>query len=150
MKKLIAIALVSLGAVAASADRASAFFHCLCYKKCFSYQINIRPYNAFSPCCFGQIYCDGCAPPQYPIPGYMGHGGPGAQPMPAAQPAPAMGAPKVGMPLPPQAPYGMMPNPMQPNPYMMMQQPYAPGYPPALPASRIAPGMMPPGGQGGF
>jgi hypothetical protein len=145
---------VSLAAVATSAGPASAWFNCCgCYKSCFCYSVNVRPYNAFSPCCFGQVYCDGCAPPQYPLPACLNYGpypcpGAGCAPGGAPHDGAMAGAPMYHGPMDAQhaygmqAPYGMqtpygmgmIQAPMgQGNPYM---QGPAPGYPPAIPTSR--------------
>src|SRR5579871_3423282 len=125
MKKLIAMAFVSLAVVAGTTGQASAFFHCLCCGKPCGYTVEVRQYNAFTPYCSGHIYCDGCAPQ---IPACCGYGPYAGTPMgpyagaPAAPyamgqlpPAGAMAGAPAGMPMPPyqgpammQAPYGMM------------------------------------------
>jgi len=64
MKKLLFLALVSLGAVGASASDARAWFlHC-CHNRCnkCTTTITCKPYNAFSPVCCGNLVCDGCCP----------------------------------------------------------------------------------------
>src|SRR5437899_2349932 len=129
MKKLLAVALVSLATVAANAGPASAWFHCFCSDHCYSYNIHVRPYNAFSPYCFGNISCNGCAP-QFALPGcgidgaYHGgvpYGGTAGHPYALGQVPPAgmiTGAPIANpanaaqFPAPPQAPYGAGPAPL--------------------------------------
>lgn len=68
MKPWIAglLSVVALGLVA---EQAMALFwkHC-CGRRHGTY-ICCRPYNAFSPVCFGNLYCDGCCPLQ----GYGNH-----------------------------------------------------------------------------
>jgi hypothetical protein len=65
MKKLFAASLLSLTVWALTTPDASAwwgFGHC-CGRHCYSYSICCRPYNAFTPVCFGNLYCDGCCMP---------------------------------------------------------------------------------------
>src|SRR5712692_5771129 len=58
------IGLLSLAALGAGVQQAAAFFgrDCCCNKYCTT--ICCRPYNAFTPVCFGSIVCDGCCPLQ--------------------------------------------------------------------------------------
>lgn len=67
MTKLNAVAILSMGLLGVSAGSANAFYP-RCYKSSFTYSVSCRPYNAFSPCAFGQVYYDGCVP----APGYFG------------------------------------------------------------------------------
>jgi hypothetical protein len=53
--------LLSVGLVALAAEQALAWKRCC--RSCSTY-ICCRPYNAFTPCCFGSICCDGCCPLQ--------------------------------------------------------------------------------------
>ena len=63
MKKLLAFGVLSLAALGLEASSASAwlFGHCGCCSQCCSV-ICCRQYNAFTPCCFGNICCVGCCP----------------------------------------------------------------------------------------
>jgi hypothetical protein len=67
MKKLVAASLLSLAVWALATAEASAWFGCCghhcCGRHCYSYSICCRPYNAFTPVCFGNLYCDGCCMP---------------------------------------------------------------------------------------
>ena len=61
-KKLAVLALLSVASLALSAAHAHAFFwHHWC-KRCYTTQINCRPYNAFTPICSGNLTCDGVCP----------------------------------------------------------------------------------------
>src|SRR5260370_30639585 len=63
--KTIVIGLLSLGAFAASVQPVRAF---LCWRHCcckYSTYICCRPYNAFTPTCYGSITCNGCCPMQF-------------------------------------------------------------------------------------
>ena len=64
MKKLIAAAVLSVIAAGVTAGNASAFWPFCCHKG----TIKVRPYNAFTPACFGTMYCDGCMPMQARFP----------------------------------------------------------------------------------
>ncbi len=76
MRKLLLVAALSAGAIALTAGQASAFFglfkHC-CGKNCANFCV--KPYNAFSPVCFGSLCFDGCGPcftqSPGPPPGYQ-------------------------------------------------------------------------------
>lgn len=61
MKKLLTVAVLSLGLLAMSGSRASAvfFFH-RCCNSCFT--LHCKQYNAFTPTCSGTVCCDGCCP----------------------------------------------------------------------------------------
>jgi hypothetical protein len=61
MKKLLTVAVLSLGLLAMAGGRASAGF---LFHKCCGHCTTIccKPYNAFSPTCSGTICCDGCCP----------------------------------------------------------------------------------------
>jgi len=72
MKKLIAVAFLSVAGLAVVAGRAPAWFCCHhCANKCCT-TICCQPYNAFTPICCGNINCMGCCP--------MSCGGCGAAP----------------------------------------------------------------------
>jgi hypothetical protein len=63
MKKLILAGLLSVAGLMASSGTADAFLlHRLrcCHR--YSCKINVRPYNAFTPVCFGSMTCIGTAP----------------------------------------------------------------------------------------
>ncbi len=59
--KILAVALLSIVGLAQSTNDASAFglFPC-CHRNCSV--ICCRPYNAFTPMCYGSMVCDGCCP----------------------------------------------------------------------------------------
>jgi hypothetical protein len=61
MKRLLISAALGVILVASTTPRASAWglFHCCC--NCCS-TICCKQYNAFTPCCFGTICCNGCCP----------------------------------------------------------------------------------------
>src|SRR5262249_40372420 len=76
-KKLLLFALAALGACAALPQPARAgccgggcglfgpfglFTHKWCCGNCFTMKICCRQYNAFTPCCSGAMYGDGCMP----------------------------------------------------------------------------------------
>jgi hypothetical protein len=64
MKKILAVAALSVAALGLTTNRASAWFHCCglhhCCGACAT--LCVKPYNAFSPVCCGTICCDGCLP----------------------------------------------------------------------------------------
>lgn len=85
MKRLLFSAALGLLVLASTGHRASAWglLHwCCCHDCCAT--ICCKQYNAFTPCCFGTICCNGCCPIAYGncgpnAPGPMGCGpGPGA------------------------------------------------------------------------
>jgi hypothetical protein len=73
MKRLFTLALLSLSAASLTTGHASAwpcwFDKCCNKKNCAT--LCIKPYNAFSPVCFGSICCDGC----FPLSVHGGHRG---------------------------------------------------------------------------
>jgi hypothetical protein len=72
MRKLLITAVLSLAGVGLTTGQASAWiFRNCCHKKCCT-SLCIRAYNAFSPTCFGTMYCDGC----FPYAGVSGQGAP--------------------------------------------------------------------------
>ena len=128
MKKLLFSAFLGLATVALTPARSQAktfglFYggHCCCSQCNFC----VRPYNAFTPVCCGNITCMGCCMPFAPQPGYGGLGysggdfaGPGCpapgcdgdtivgqvQTLPALPPPPAPGGPQTAQPTPAPAP----------------------------------------------
>src|SRR5688572_5633175 len=67
MKQLIAAAACSLLALLLGTSQASAgIFNWGCCNKCGTFCV--RPYNAFSPVCYGSVTCVGCNP--LATPGY--------------------------------------------------------------------------------
>jgi hypothetical protein len=138
MKNLLAASVLSVAALAACAGRAPAWFNLGCHHCCSQFCICCRPYNAFSPVCFGNINCVGCCPTV----NWGGGGGPGCdgaymanpaagektiQPGRTAVPfqAPMPGSPPVARPMG----YGVM------IPAWPVNQPtgYAPAYYPTAP-----------------
>jgi hypothetical protein len=76
MKRLLAVGILSLAALGMATAPAPALFHCChwgCCGKCCQ-TICIRPYNAFTPVCFGSLCCTGCSPLAtcYPPPALSG------------------------------------------------------------------------------
>jgi hypothetical protein len=75
MKKLLFVALLSLAGVGLTSGQASAWL--FCHHCCSgSATLCIKPYNAFSPSCFGTIACDGCFPVNFGNHGPCGPYGP--------------------------------------------------------------------------
>jgi hypothetical protein len=64
--KFWALGLVSLACLGLAVAEADAFFHHRrgCGLRChaFTTHITCRPYNAFTPICWGNLTCDGCCP----------------------------------------------------------------------------------------
>lgn len=152
MKKIV-IGLLGLAVVAAGVPQVQAW---CCWRRCcckYSTYICCKPYNAFTPCCYGSICCNGCCPMQFscggcsspccPSPccgptivssnccdGGWGHPvepapfAPGYQPMPAPGPGPAPNwVPPAPVPMVGQAPMWNMP--------AVQQTGYFPGYYPS-------------------
>src|SRR5437764_753849 len=70
-RKILALGLFSLCCVALFVGDAAAWFGPLnpyrpcCFWNCrhrYATQITCRPYNAFTPICWGNLVCDGCCP----------------------------------------------------------------------------------------
>ncbi len=64
MKKLFTAAFLSLMLLPLNSGKASAWnwpWKCCC-GHCYDFSICCKQYNAFSPVCFGKLYCDGCCP----------------------------------------------------------------------------------------
>lgn len=79
MKKLLFAALLSLAGVGLGTGQASAWL--FCHHCCSgSATLCVKPYNAFSPSCFGTIACDGCFPVNFGHHGPYPPGGPGGGP----------------------------------------------------------------------
>lgn len=63
MKKIYAAAFLSLAVLGGSSGQAKAVGFCpSCRCCCYKYSVCCKPYNAFSPICYGKLYCDGCCP----------------------------------------------------------------------------------------
>lgn len=60
MKRKIAFGLFSLCTLALFATESQAWCLFRCHK--YTTQITCRPYNAFTPICWGNLTCDGCCP----------------------------------------------------------------------------------------
>lgn len=63
-RKILALSLFSLCTLAFAASESQAWpgwFHSCCHNRCVT-QITCRPYNAFTPICWGNLVCDGCCP----------------------------------------------------------------------------------------
>jgi hypothetical protein len=153
------LGLLSVAGLLMSACNADAFLfchNCCCGHHCCETHICCRPYNAFTPICWGNIHCDGCCmSPCNMCQGYMsmmpgnpcaagpmaclpfgcgpatcGAGGCGVPPMGPGMPPPGMApvAPMpVGAPVPQAAPPGMNPN-MPPIQNHTAQYGYPTGY----------------------
>jgi hypothetical protein len=151
------VGLVSIAALGVAAVPCAACFwkHCCGCNK-YSTYICVRPYNAFSPVCFGSICCDGCCPLQAcspscgggcPPPSFShpGFSAPSLVPCDCAPPYPYLAAapPFPGYGPPHGMPPGYGPMPHGPGP---MAPPHGFG-PPAGPTPAPPPGMTPaPGG----
>jgi hypothetical protein len=66
-RKIIALGLLSLCSLALFAGESSAFYGLFPYRPWHPHnryvtQITCRPYNAFTPICWGNLICDGCNP----------------------------------------------------------------------------------------
>jgi hypothetical protein len=66
MKKLFALAFMSLAVIGGTTSTASAWWPCFplcggCSSGCCT-TIKLRQYNAFTPICCGTLNCDGCCP----------------------------------------------------------------------------------------
>src|SRR3954447_16572156 len=64
-RKSLVLALLALAGLASHVTDADAFFCCRPWRhRCHRYatQITCRPYNAFTPICWGNLVCDGCCP----------------------------------------------------------------------------------------
>jgi hypothetical protein len=63
-RNLLAVGLLSLCLLGISASQAFAgIFDCCCWcRHKYTTQITCRPYNAFTPICWGNLCCDGCCP----------------------------------------------------------------------------------------
>jgi hypothetical protein len=74
MKKIYAAAFLSLAVLGGSSGQAQAWGLCgSCRCCCYKYSVCCKPYNAFSPICYGKLYCDGCCPAPPPAcPGAQG------------------------------------------------------------------------------
>jgi hypothetical protein len=65
MKKLLLLGALSIAAITTTALDANAWFLACCRNHCCNKcttTLNCRPYNAFTPCCFGNITADCCMP----------------------------------------------------------------------------------------
>jgi hypothetical protein len=86
--------------------------HCGCHHHCCDMKICCRQYNAFTPVCFGSMFCDGCCPnfgcaqpqPCGPVCGAWGCGDFAGGMSPAGIPGLPPGAIPVGAPVPQGAP----------------------------------------------
>src|SRR5215471_9292152 len=132
MKKLSLVALLSLATLGLASGPVWAWG--CCNKCCYKFVCCCKQYNAFTPCCSGSIFCDGCAccqPPACPpcmpgcgptgcTSGYLGDVQGAVQLPPAAAPATApMAVPANPGYTPPQ------PLPVD-GPRTSMRQPYYP------------------------
>ena len=64
-RRILALGLFSLCAVALFTGESHAWFGPLSFWNChnrYVTQITCRPYNAFTPICWGNLVCDGCCP----------------------------------------------------------------------------------------
>jgi hypothetical protein len=156
MKKLIFSAAIGLALVALTPalSQAGTFglitggWCCGCCNKC---NFCVRPYNAFTPVCSGNITCMGCMPFAYPTPNYTGLGyvqpnlpsapysncvtgevivgQPQVRIVQPAQPAQQVAQPALPAPFSPPPPAPAIQTPptptsMMPNPYGVMQAGY--------------------------
>jgi hypothetical protein len=145
------LGLVSVAGLLLSARDADAFLFHHCCGHCCETHICCRPYNAFTPICWGNIHCDGCCMnPCSMCNGYMSMmpGNPCAVGPMACMPfgcGPG-GCGVGGGPMPPGN--GMPPPPVPPPPGVGLVPGAAPpGFVPpgAMPPGAMPPGAMPPG-----
>src|SRR5271168_3906033 len=61
-RNILALGLLSLCCVALCAGSAHALFDCWLPRHRYVTHITCRPYNAFTPICWGNLVCDGCNP----------------------------------------------------------------------------------------
>jgi hypothetical protein len=153
MKKFLALGALTLAGLAFSAADADAWLFHDCHINRYSTFIACRPYNAFTPVCYGSIVCDGCCPapfcggcppmwrPQTMPPVMAGPPsccdlgcGPGDHALASLQQGPV--------------PYHTAAAPpLQPMPYPMpypMPQPFAQPYPQPMPYAQTMPPMTQP------
>src|SRR5262245_27306856 len=140
--KLCVLTALSLAGVALSAVPASAgWLHNKCCNR-WATTIVCRPYNAFTPVCYGNLVCDGCCPFAF-NPGMCGNcagvsGDPiGLQAMqPMLTPRPALAMPNMSLPnLPmPNMPMHTMPVQQFQGPMPAPQQTQLPMTQPVMPA----------------
>jgi hypothetical protein len=118
------------------------FNHCgPCYHRghhCFETHITCRPYNAFTPICWGNLYCDGCCPNpcgvasgcnMMPSWGGGGYGG-------CAPGMPCAGYPMGGLPSFASTPWDAAPGSFPNNPYGPQQS-----IPMQVPTNNVPPGV---------
>lgn len=142
MKRLLAAAVVSLISLALWAGQATAgIFNCWCCNKCGTFCV--RPYNAFSPVCYGSVTCVGFNPlttpgcgPNLAFHGSVGNSGcyaVGSYPVMAPPTVPQQAPEQIGAPqgdgdkLPkplPNNPENKQPENKQPTPPAAMANPY--------------------------
>jgi hypothetical protein len=150
--KILALGFLSLCSMAMFAGESQAWlFQCFHHHK-YTTQITCRPYNAFTPICWGNLVCDGCCPSfgggggcQMPMMmgapfacGYGGYGACGANGCggaPAATPPVTNFTPPMPMPAgttfyPPsmQMPMPTAPNAYYPSPDVSQANYYPQGY----------------------
>jgi hypothetical protein len=126
MKKLSALVVSSLAALAAVTGQASAWCHDCCNQCCAT--ICLRQYNAFTPVCCGSLSCTGCCPVTF-----SGFGN-APPPGPAWGGMPPYGPPAYGYGAPP----AMVAAPHAdgaPGPVLAPTQPAGPNPPAVLPNS---------------
>jgi hypothetical protein len=151
-RKILALGLFSLCTLAFAASESQAWpglFHSWFHHNRYVTQITCRPYNAFTPICWGNLVCDGCCP---------SFGGGGGCQMPYSMGMPSFAGPcyggacmatdRPGVQMPPinNQFTPPMPTPVNPGTTMYPQQglsqanfypqgyyPYAPAYNPYMP-----------------
>jgi hypothetical protein len=132
------LGLLSVAGLLLSARDADAFLFChCCGHHCCETHICCRPYNAFTPICWGNIHCDGCCmQPCTMCSNYMA-----MMPGNACAPGPMGGMPfgcgpgcgMNGAPMPSMPAAGLAPGAMPGVAPMPVSAPPAPGTPPANP-----------------
>ena len=72
-RKILALGLFSLGCITLFSQSAQAWGLCSgwCPRNRYVTQITCRPYNAFTPICWGNLVCDGCNPSPCGVAGGM-------------------------------------------------------------------------------
>jgi hypothetical protein len=61
-RKILALGLYSLCCLALFTSESNAFFGLFSHHNRYVTTITCRPYNAFTPICWGNLVCDGCCP----------------------------------------------------------------------------------------
>jgi hypothetical protein len=134
------LAALSLAGLALSGTTAFAGLFGCCFRSHCCTQITCRPYNAFTPICWGNLTCDGCCPSfgggcgfgyqacAMPTPVYSSLCGDSGACLPTTTPAPAAAPATIAHPLPNVSMANPYFNPMAYYGYGVQPTAYHPGY----------------------